>query len=121
MSATRVYLLICALLVGMAVGPNQICHASGAPSFNRGDVNGDTTVNISDAIFFLTYLFPSGPPFTLACEDAGDINDDGSHNVADAVYLLTFLFSVGAPAPPGHPLCVPDGTTGDPFDCLVYP
>ncbi len=65
--------------------------------FARGDVNGDGTLSISDAVGILRMLF-SGR--VLACTEAADANDDGALNVADAVKLLGFLFSAGAPLPP---------------------
>jgi hypothetical protein len=71
------------------------------PEFIRGECNGDTMVDIADAIFLLAYLFPSGPPPALPCVDACDANDDASLNIADAVALLAALF--GAPTIPLPP------------------
>ena len=80
--------------------------------FRRGDVDGDCTVNITDAVFLLASLFQGGqePP----CEDAADANDDGRPNLSDAVYVLGYLFS-GGPAPdaPGPDVSGPDPTDDD--------
>ncbi len=83
------------------------------PPFKRGDANGDESVNISDAIGILAFLFSAG---STDCKDALDANDDGAVNIADAVYLLAYLFAEGQPPPPpfespGH------DTTSDPLDC----
>lgn len=60
-----------------------------------GDINGDKKVDISDAVFLLTYLFLGGrDPVSLALADT---NGDGDIDVSDAVYLLLFLFAGGSP------------------------
>ncbi|MCH2582130.1 MAG: hypothetical protein MK133_13140 [Planctomycetes bacterium] len=64
--------------------------------FVRGDSNGDASVDISDAVATLNYLFVGGGQ-VLACEDAGDVNDDGALNVTDPVYALSYLFQGGLP------------------------
>ncbi len=65
-------------------------------SFVRGDVDGNGSVNIGDAIHILQGLFANG--HMPACLDWADANDDGSVNIADAIYLLSYLF-VSGPAP----------------------
>ena len=64
--------------------------------FVRGDSNGDSAVDISDAVATLNYLFV-GEGQVLACEDAGDVNDDGALNITDPVYVLSYLFQGGLP------------------------
>jgi hypothetical protein len=67
--------------------------------FIRGDVNLDTYVDVSDAIFHLSYTFGSGP--TPLCLDAGDANDDGMSDISDAIFILYYNFMNGpAPWPP---------------------
>ena len=68
--------------------------------FLRGDVNGDGTINISDAILGLRVLFGLKP---LSCLDAADVNDDGIINIADPIYILAFLFADGPPPPAPYP------------------
>lgn len=61
-----------------------------------GDVNGTGSVNVSDAVYIINYVFISGaPPVEF---DAGDTNCDGSINVSDAVFIINFVF-VGGNAP----------------------
>ena len=65
------------------------------PLFIRGDVNGDTSVNVADAISILEYLFSGAA--TPDCLSSLDINDSAAVNIADAIHLLGFLFSGGLP------------------------
>ncbi len=61
-----------------------------------GDGNGDGTVNISDAVFLIAYIFAGGStPDPLA---AGDANCNGAVNISDAVYLIAYIFA-GGPQP----------------------
>jgi hypothetical protein len=85
--------------------------------FKRGDVNSDKTVNISDAVFILSFLFGSGEAPT--CMDTADANDDGSSNLADAVAILRYLFNNPEPLPDPFAGCGMDPTKDD-IDCLLY-
>jgi hypothetical protein len=69
-------------------------YGASSPGFQRGDVDGATGVNQTDAISILLYLFRGGD---ITCLDAADVNDDGKLNVSDAIRLLFFLFQGGAP------------------------
>jgi hypothetical protein len=62
---------------------------------NRGDANGDSLVNVMDALYILNYLFRNGPP-PISFE-AGDANCDGDHGALDVVFLLNYLFRGGPP------------------------
>ncbi|MEM7167184.1 MAG: di-heme oxidoredictase family protein [Planctomycetota bacterium] len=70
--------------------------------FIRGDVNNDVSVNLSDAIATLNYLFNSGP---LTCEAAADCNANGGVDLADPVYLLGYLFASTTAPPAPFPDC----------------
>lgn len=67
----------------------------GQTIFVRADANSDATVDVSDAVQALNYLFLGAP---TQCEDTLDVNDDGAIDVSDPVNLLAYLFS-GGPAP----------------------
>ena len=87
-------------------------------SFVRGDTNGDATLDISDAVATLNYLFLGGANNRVACEDAGDVNDDGLLNITDPVYALSFLFQGGLP--PAEPFPQPGfDETEDGLDCMA--
>lgn len=65
--------------------------------FQRGEVNNDHRVDLSDAIFILNFLFNSGNE--PSCLDATDINDDGVVDLSDAIFLLQYLFIGGKEIP----------------------
>jgi hypothetical protein len=58
-----------------------------------GDVNGDETINVGDAIYLLNYLFKNGS--APAVWATGDCNCDQIINVGDAIYILNYLFKNG--------------------------
>lgn len=76
--------------------PGAVHVVFGKSTFVRGDSNRDGSVDMSDAIFTLAYLFLG---WTASCLDALDADDLGSLEVTDAVYLLYHLY-LGGPAPP---------------------
>jgi hypothetical protein len=88
---------------------------SGSP-FRRGDFGGDGTVDLSDSINMLSYLFTGGSE--PGCMDSSDIDDNGLVDIADAVLLLGYLFTGGAPPASPHETCGEDTTT-DPLECLI--
>lgn len=67
-----------------------------------GDVTGDRTVNVSDAVYIISYVFKGGPAPGLLC--LCDANGDESCNIADAVHIVSYIFK-GGPAPVGD--CCP--------------
>jgi hypothetical protein len=68
--------------------------------FLRGDADHDGTINITDSLSTLNFLFSGGArPY---CLDASDANDDGEVNISDAISLLGYLFlGTARPAEPG--------------------
>ncbi len=95
----------------------QVFKVDGVP-FQRGNVNGDSHVDISDAIFMLCYIFLDGP--SPACADAGDANDDGALDIADVNALLSYLFQNAGPLPAPSEWCGFDPTADTLPDC-VFP
>ncbi|MCA8959794.1 MAG: immunoglobulin domain-containing protein [Planctomycetes bacterium] len=77
------------------------------PPFLRGDSNQDGTVDLSDTIYTLAYLFQKG---TLACEAATDVNDDGSIDITDPIVILDYFFAGGPPPEIPFPDCGADPT-----------
>ncbi|MBI4584504.1 MAG: hypothetical protein HY717_10850 [Planctomycetes bacterium] len=76
---------------------NDLAEVTPELFFQRGRINADGEVDISDAIALLRYAYLGGPaPDPL---EAGDVNDDGGIDGSDAVYLLEYLF-IGGPRPP---------------------
>ena len=64
-----------------------------------GDVDDDGSVNVSDVVWLISYLFVlhGQPPYWPMCR--ADVNGDGVINVSDVVYLINYLFVWGSPAP----------------------
>ena len=90
------------------------------PKFRRGDSNSDGTVDLSDAIHTLDYLFAGGQ--SVLCPDASDTNDSAEVDISDAVLTLNWLFGgVGELAPPGPAICGTDPTEDDLPDCQSDP
>ncbi len=65
----------------------------GSSEYLPGDADGNGLVNISDAVFLLSYIFGSGSapePYP-----AGDADCNGIVNIADVVYLISYIFGGG--------------------------
>ncbi|KPL03955.1 MAG: hypothetical protein AMJ90_02540 [candidate division Zixibacteria bacterium SM23_73_2] len=61
------------------------------PSCIQGDVNGDTKIEVADAIYLANYLFKGGPepkPI-IAC---GDVDCNDKVEIADAIWIANYLF-----------------------------
>ncbi len=87
-----------------------------ARNFVRGNANADASVDLSDVVFSLEYLYLGGP--TPSCLDAADTNDDGALDVADPVLSLFQQFH-GAEVPGPRPDCGEDPTE-DNLTCLAF-
>jgi hypothetical protein len=62
--------------------------------YTCGDASGDATVDISDAVSLIAYIFSGGSaPSPLL---AGDANCDSTVDISDAVYLIAYIFSGGS-------------------------
>jgi hypothetical protein len=72
---------------------------SGCSRAKPGDADGSGSIDISDAVYLVQYIFANGiPPVSI---EAGDANCDHAVDISDAVYLIGYIFSGGS-AP-----CVP--------------
>lgn len=65
-------------------------------AFLRGDANSDNTLDMSDILFILNYLYKGGQ--APASFDATDVNYDNEINVLDAEYLIRYFYKQG-PSP----------------------
>ncbi len=75
----------------------------GLKQFVCGDVNDDESINVSDAVYIINFVFVGGnAPDPL---ESADVNCDGSVNVSDAVYIINYVFVGG-----NHP-CDTNGDT----------
>jgi hypothetical protein len=63
------------------------------PPVDCGDANANGTVNVSDAVYIINYIFAGGyPPDPM---DAADVNCDETVNVSDAVWIINYIFVGG--------------------------
>jgi hypothetical protein len=85
------------VVVGKSYQGARIVKIAPERDFLRGDSNSDGTVNISDAVHVLAWLFLGGEE--PLCGDAVDMNDDTFVNIADPIRVLNFLF-LGDAQPP---------------------
>ena len=85
-------------------------------SYLRGDSNSDGSVDISDGIHLLLFLFSGGA--APDCQAAADFSGEGRLDLSTAIYLFNFLF-LGGPAPTEpFPDCAPT-PLGD-LGCASY-
>jgi hypothetical protein len=106
------------LAAGAVSRANATVTGGGGPRFYRGDCSPDLTVDISDALAILSYLFlgSADPP----CVDSCDSDGSGEVDITDAVSTLSFLF-LGGPEPPAPgPRCGVDDTPSD-LGCVRSP
>jgi len=92
--------------------------------FLRGDTTGDGTVDITDAIATLDFLF-AGRDEPL-CLKALDSDDNGDIELTDANFTINFLFLGGTPLPTPNEFCggdpTPDTLTCESMDlCSTNP
>ena len=92
-------LLLAALFIGL-VPVAKLEAGGGTPC---GDANGDSLVDLGDAVHMLAWLFRGGEAPRCGGLSCVDVNSDSTSDLADAVYLLEWLFLGGedpaCPAP----------------------
>ena len=87
--------LVCGIVDGFSTFAILVPSDDGA-RFRRGDATDDESLDLTDGIFILGFLFRGeARPDCLA---ASDSNGDRSVDVTDAVYLFSFLFLGRPPA-----------------------
>ena len=93
------------------------CQAPAGPTFVRGDANSDGSINLTDGVIPLLFLFSGGA--APACADAADTNDTGNVEITDAIIIFSWLFTGGAPPAAPSPLSPgysAEECRGDPTD-----
>jgi len=100
-------------------GIQEMGYVDNTAPFIRGDADGNTLHDVSDAIYTFNYLFLGGGESCLASMDS---NDDERLDISAGIFTLTFLFLGGAPYSPPYPFQGLDPTKGaDPLPCRNYP
>lgn len=93
------------------IGAYEFGGCDGPTLFRRGDCNDDGSVDISDAICVLNWLFAGGEE--PGCVAVANTNGDADADLSDAVYLLGHLF-LGGPEPAApYPECGPGFLAAD--------
>jgi hypothetical protein len=93
----------------------------GVVLFRRGDVDSSGTLDLTDALRVLGYLFlGSGEP---GCLETADADDSGRVELTDALRILNYLFLGGLVLPPPGPPpfeCGPDPDGSPDVTCQTY-
>jgi hypothetical protein len=63
-----------------------------------GDADGDSTINIADAVYLTDYIFKGGPAPTPYALCSGDADCSGNVDIGDGVYIVNYIFK-GGPEP----------------------
>ncbi len=84
--------------------------------FVRGDVTRDHTVDISDTVKLLKYLFLSEP---IQCEKPLDVNDDSNIDITDPIHLAQYLYLGGQAPKAPFPYLGIDRTRDQLSNCTV--
>jgi hypothetical protein len=66
-----------------------------ATAFVRGDTNSSGTIDLTDGVVTLNFLFLGGP--APSCMDAADTDNNGQLVISDAVIVFSYLFTGGPP------------------------
>jgi len=103
-------LVLNAALLGVIAHQLVAIAGGGGVEFIRGDTDSSGTVEISDAIFTLQWLFTGGEE--PGCLSAADADDSNSIELSDAIYTLGYLFLGGTALPDPYPGCGADPTPG---------
>lgn len=103
--------------VGISTFVHLVPTVTSAPLFKRGDVDGNGSASIGDAIQLLGYLFQGATE--PGCLDAADVDDDGGISIGDAISLLSYLFAGGTPPPAPGPITCGTDATADSLSCLT--
>ena len=72
-------------------GPSNPGYFTEKPAFIRGDVNGDSNVNISDVTALINYLLSHDA--TGINLEAANCNEDSTINISDVTALINYLLS----------------------------
>jgi hypothetical protein len=90
-----------------------------ASRFRRGDSNVDGSVDLSDPISTLEWMFLGRQE--ASCASAADANDDGALDLSDVIATLEFLFSGSGVLPTPGPYLCGLGVHEAELGCLSYP
>ncbi len=100
--------LVDGLLVSLGTAPLE-------PGLRRGDADASGSIDLTDPVSVLNYLFLAG--VVPGCKDAADADDSGILDLTDAIFSLNFQFLAGpVPPHPGPAVCGRDQTPDEGAD-----
>jgi hypothetical protein len=76
-------------VIDRTVDPTEIY----PPEYTCGDTEGSGSVNVSDIVYLISYVFADGPPPDPV--QGGDVDCNAVINVSDIVFLISFVFGDG--------------------------
>jgi len=76
-------------------GVGDVCEVQSECIGMRGNVDGyvGDTIDISDLVYLVTYMFQGGPPPPIFEE--ADVDASGEINIADLIHLVMYMFQDG--------------------------
>ena len=77
------------VLLGLALSATSFSEAQ-ERVFRRGDANGNGSIDISDAVYVLNFLFNGGQ--APACTPIANANGNGGVDISDGIAVLSYLF-----------------------------
>jgi hypothetical protein len=98
LAAGENYLLIADAYANDAVVASdyRMIHYICSSDWIRGDADNNGSVNVSDVVFLIQYVFATGDPPQPELA-VGDVDCSGAVNVSDIVYLISYVFADGPP------------------------
>jgi hypothetical protein len=76
--------------------PLMMAHVYGTQCpWQVADANNDGTIDISDAVYLISYIFSGGLAPTPNAIGSGDADCSGMVDISDAVYLISYIFAGG--------------------------
>ncbi|MCH2581025.1 MAG: hypothetical protein MK133_07480, partial [Planctomycetes bacterium] len=80
------------LLAALSIGLVPVAKLEAGGETPCGDANGDSLVDLGDAVHMLAWLFRGGEAPLCGELSCIDVNSDFEADLSDAVYLLEWLF-----------------------------
>jgi hypothetical protein len=80
--------------LGHDCGRVQLMDLEDVGIYIHADANNDRMVNVTDAVFLISYIFGGGQPPAHVC--LGDADGNGMINISDAVTLIAYIFGGGS-------------------------
>jgi hypothetical protein len=74
----------------------MVCPKEALCDCTPGDADGNSMINITDAVYLIAYIFGGGPAPVPYAVCSGDADGNCMVNITDAVFLINYIFGGGA-------------------------